>query len=162
MIASLLLYNIKSMNTKTDSFFSKLKPLFARLPIDIVYLYGSLAEKKNDKLSDVDFGVLFSKSLSPKKRFHLRLQLFGDIGRCLQIAEENIDVVDFKEIPVLLQFNIISGKVIYCRNEKRRMLFETYVMSRYHDEHYYYDKYLSDTLEKLQKGVYFERQIPYA
>jgi len=135
--------------------------LFTRLPIEVVYLYGSAAEGTSDQLSDYDFGILFSKRLGAKRRFDLRLKLFSDIARRLNVSQDDIDVVDLKEVPVLLQFNIISGKTIYCRNQEERIIFETYIMSRYHDEHYYYDRYLKETLEKVEKGVYFDRQIPY-
>jgi len=140
---------------------SRLKSLFSRLPVDVVYLYGSVAEGNADKFSDFDFGILFDQGLSAKKRFDLRLELFGKIARCLGVDEDKIDVVDLQAVPLLLQFNAICGKIIYCRNEARRVIFETYVMSRYHDEHYYYDRYFLEVLEKIRRGCYFERQIPY-
>lgn len=149
------------MNEKIDYIRNRLYSLFKRLPIDIVYLYGSQAEGLIDSLSDYDFGVLFSKGLSDKRRFNLRLRLFSQIAKRINTQEDNVDVVDLKEVPILLQFNIISAKIIYCRNEERRIIFEAYVMSRYNDEHYYYDRYLQETLRKLEKGVYFDRQIPY-
>jgi predicted nucleotidyltransferase len=146
----------KKINT-----FNNLKPLFSHFPIDVVYLYGSVAQGKADKLSDFDFGILFSQGLSTKKRFNLRLELFGKIGKHLGVNEENIDVIDLQEAPLLLQFNVISGKIIYCKNEAGRVVFETYVMGRYHDEHYYYDRDLLEVLEKIKRGDYFERRISY-
>ena len=145
----------------TNSFPQNLKPLFEKLPIDVVYLYGSKAKGRSDQLSDYDFGVLFKKGLSSKKRFNLILALFSQIGKKLGVAEERIDVVDLEEAPLLLQFNTILGKVIYCRNEKRRVDFETYVMGRYHDEHYHLERYLEQTILKIKKGEYFERRISY-
>lgn len=148
---------------KINSLTISLRPLFRSLPIDVVYLYGSRSDGKNDQLSDYDFGILFSEGLSDKKRFDLRLQLFGDIAKVINnVYEDNIDVVDLDKVPVLLQFNIISGKAIYCRNGERRIIFETYVMARYNDEHYYYDRYLLETLEKVKKGIYFDRPISYS
>jgi len=140
----------------------KLWPLFSHLPIDVIYLYGSVAEGKDDRFSDFDFGVLFQKNLSEKKRFQLQLQLFGKIAKILKIPEEKIDVVDLKNASVILQFNIICGKKIFCSNEQRRVDFETYVMARYHDEHYYLDRYLLEVIQKIRRGDYFEHQIPYA
>lgn len=139
-----------------------LQSIFKKLPIDVVYLYGSVSRGQDDRLSDYDIGVLFEENLSPKKRFDLRLQLFGDIAKALGITEDNTDVVDLAEVLLLLQFNVISGRLIYCKNENRRIQFETYVMARYHDEHYYYDRYLEETLEKIRKGVYFDRKLSYA
>lgn len=139
----------------------RLKPLFRNLPIDVVYLYGSQAQGKSDQFSDYDFGILFKREVSSKKRFGLRLALFPKIAKKIGVNEDKIDVVDLKEAPVLLQFNIIFGKVIYCQNEERRVDFETYVMGRYHDEHYYLDRYFKETILKIEKGEYFERRISY-
>lgn len=139
-----------------------LSPLFEKLPIEVVYLYGSYSRGENDTLSDYDFGLLFSEKVTGKKRFDLRLELFCDIAEKLKIDSLDIDVVDLKEVPVLLQFNVISGKVIYCRNENKRINYEAYVMGRYADEHYYLDRFFHDTMDKIMKGVYFERRTAYA
>lgn len=139
-----------------------LKSLVKKLPIEVVYLYGSVAHNKNDRLSDYDFGFLFSDKLNSDERFKLRLRLFDEIARRLKTETDFIDAVDLREVPSLLQFNAISGKLIYQKSEKVKVMFETYVMARYHDEHYYYEKYLFDTLDKIEKGVYFDRRISYA
>ena len=148
--------------TDSDSKLADLLyPLFSRLPVDTVYLYGSRINGKSDKLSDYDFAIIFSQKLSEQKRFDLRLKLFGDIAERIGVKEDYIDVVDADEVSLLLQFNAICGKIIYNKNEERRIMFETYVMSRYHDEHYYYDRFLQETIGKIKKGVYFDRPISY-
>lgn len=43
-----------------------LAKLFKKLPINLVYLYGSVAYGKSDKFSDYDFGILFSNQLTEK------------------------------------------------------------------------------------------------
>lgn len=139
-----------------------LKSLFKKLPIEVVYLYGSVVSGKNDKFSDYDFGFLFSDKFNSDERFKLRLRLYNEIARILKTETDYIDVVDLQEVSSLLQFNAISGKLIYRKSEKVKVVFETYAMARYHDEHYYYEKYLFETLEKIAKGVYFDRRIPYA
>lgn len=149
------------MNKSIKFYIRVLKPLFAKLPVDLVYLYGSVAFGKNDKLSDIDFGFLFSRQMPEKKRFELRLKLFGIIAKKFGLNEDEIDVVDLLDVSILLQFNAISGKLIYCVDDNKRVDFESYVMSRYHDEHYYLDRYLSETINKLKKRNYFERTITY-
>lgn len=150
------------MRNKIKSIAVLLKSIFIKIPIDVVYLYGSHATSQNDSLSDYDFGILFSENLSGKKRFEERLSLFGTIANALEKNEDEIDAVDLMEVPLLLQFNVICGKTIYIKDEKRRISFESYIMARYHDEHYYLDRSLFETLAKIRKGVYFERPIPYA
>lgn len=150
------------MTASVKSITNKLLPLFIKLPIDVVYLYGSRSFGNNDSLSDYDFGVLFDDKLLPSKRFDLQLKLFSDIADRLKVESDMIDVVDLKNAPVLLCFNILSGKIIYSKNNLRRITFETYVIGKYHDERYYYDRYLKETLSKIRKGVYFERNILYS
>ncbi len=139
----------------------KLNKFFEKLPVDLVYLYGSRANGHSDISSDYDIGVLFNKTLSSKQRFDLRLELFSKIANILEVDEEAIDVVDLEDVSILLQFNVVSGKLIYCKNNDRKISYESFVMGRYADEHYYLDRYLIETLEKIKKGVYFERKLSY-
>lgn len=139
-----------------------LTALFKKLPIDIVYFYGSRANGPTDSFSDYDFGVVFAKNLSARQRFDLRLKLFGKIAEILGVYEDKVDVVDLEKVSLLLQFNAISGRVIYCRSEERRVFFESSVMAHYHDEHYYLDRYFWQTLAKIDKGGYFERPVPHS
>lgn len=149
--------------TDENIFVSKiLYKLFSSLPVDLAYLYGSRAGKSIDKFSDFDIGVIFEEKLSKKAGFDLQLRLFSDISKILKVSADQIDVVDIIGVPVLLQFNIISGKIIYCKNINRKIMVESKIMADYHDYHYYLDLYLRETLGKIRKGVYFDRYIPYA
>lgn len=150
------------MTVKNTFLPTSLSRLFKKLPIDAVYLYGSRSEGKEDTLSDYDFGLLFEESLSSDERYQLRLNLFCEIASCLKVSDEEIDVVDLMEVPTILQFNIISGKLIYCRNEEKKIFFEAEAMGKFNDEHYYFDRDFVETMAKIKKGVYFERQISYA
>ncbi|MBI4067337.1 nucleotidyltransferase domain-containing protein [Candidatus Gottesmanbacteria bacterium] len=141
---------------------NKIRKFAKTRPIELIYLYGSQATNQSDLLSDYDFGILFNKSLASKNRFDLRLKLFTDIAKIINVSSDNIDVVDLAEVPLLLQFNIISGRLLYERNQESKVAFETFVMSRYHDNHHLYDKYLVDTLTKIREGVYFGRQISHS
>lgn len=140
----------------------KLQRLFRELPIDLAYLYGSRAGPKIDKFSDYDIGVVFDEKLSKEKRLDLQLQLFGDTADVFNVTTDLTDIVDVMTVPVLLQFNIISGKLIYCNNMIRKIAVESQIMANYHDHHYFLDFYLRETLKKIRKGVYFDRHIPYA
>jgi len=145
--------------TKTE--ILKLKRLFKNLPIEAVYLYGSQAKGESDRLSDYDFGFIFWEKLSKTERFDLRLKLFGELAKRLKVSEDKVDVVDLKEVPLLLQFNAISGRLLYCRHQAKRVSFESYVLERICYEHYYLDRYFRETLAKIEKGDYFERRIAY-
>lgn len=149
------------MTDTLNKISTKLNKYFSTQPVVIVYLYGSRAKGKSDKFSDYDIGILFNDKLSKKDRFDLRLKYFSEIARLLRISPDNLDVVDIAQVPVLLQFNIIKGSLIFCGNNSRKIMTESEIMANYHDYHYYLDYYLQDTLRKIRKGVYFDRRIAY-
>ena len=61
----------------------QLKKYFLCQPVDLVYLFGSQAEKRATELSDFDFGILFQKGLSKAKRLDLRLEMMVRLGQIL-------------------------------------------------------------------------------
>lgn len=139
----------------------KLTILFKNLPVEVVNLYGSQARGQSDRLSDYDLGMLFSDRLTKDQKWDLRLELFGSIAKILGVNEDDVDLVDIEEVAILLQFNIIKGKIIYLKNPAKKVFLEMHIMARYHDERYYLDRFFKSTLDKITKGVYFDRRITY-
>lgn len=59
---------------------AKLITYFAAQPVDVVYLFGSQATGKNNKMSDIDVAVLFAGGLTDSERFDLRLEYMSQVG----------------------------------------------------------------------------------
>jgi hypothetical protein len=57
--------------------------------------------------------------------------------------------------PLLLNYNIIKeGKVLHCKDELERILFETYVLSRYLDKRYYDERHVKMGIKRMtEKGL---------
>lgn len=114
----------------------KIKKYFAGQPVDLVYLFGSRAIGKANKLSDYDFAVLFKLGLSASKRFDLRLRFMGEVGKILK--RDDVEVVDLEAAPLALRYSAIAPKQeIYVANNSRRVIFEAETTSRYFDEVYF-------------------------
>jgi len=82
-----------------------------------VYLFGSHAEGRAHRESDVDIGILFDRSVVPskKKRFDFSLRISADLRARTNF--EGIDVVVLNDAPPLLGRRIITdGRRVVCRD----------------------------------------------
>lgn len=127
---------------------NKLNAYFAKQPdIVAVYLYGSFIEDRIHPKSDIDFGVLFNK---PIKSFNSVGQVYSDLCDLKLPTEPDVRNLDLKESPAYLM-NVIKGKLVYIRDDNKRVEFEVEVLRRYYDTErlrqirfYYLDQRLKD------------------
>ncbi|MGB9929336.1 MAG: type VII toxin-antitoxin system MntA family adenylyltransferase antitoxin [Methanosarcina sp.] len=107
--------------------------------IDAAYLFGSFLEK--DQFNDIDVALLLSEEsgIDSYKNLKLSLKVAGELERQIKPRFE-FDVKSLNSAPVEFQFEVIKkGKVIFSRNESRRVNFEFEVISTYLDLRYMYD-----------------------
>ncbi len=118
----------------------KTKKIFQNYPVDVVYLFGSQLNKKNlHPESDYDFAILFSKTAKTSERSLLRGEMMDKLFAIFGL--DKTQVVDLEKSPLLLQFEAIQPcEIIFCRNEKRRIEFETKTSRRYHDQLPYFQR----------------------
>ena len=79
-----------------------------------VYLFGSVAEGRDHRESDVDVGVLLDRGRYPTadERFEVRLRLLTDFS---DTVRRQADVVILNDAPPLLARAVIyRGRRIYC------------------------------------------------
>ena len=84
-----------------------------------VYLFGSHAEGRAHRESDVDIGVLFDRGELPTKkdRFDRSLQLAADLR--VALSSESIDLVVLNDAPPLLGRRIITeGVRLHCSDSE--------------------------------------------
>jgi predicted nucleotidyltransferase len=80
-----------------------------------VYLYGSQAEGRAHRESDVDVGVLLDRAEFPeaRDRFEARLSLSDSVGAALH--HDDVSVVVLNDVPPGLSRHIVtSGQRVYC------------------------------------------------
>ena len=112
----------------------------------LVYLFGSLAEKK--KANDIDLAILFNKKLSYKNISELSEKLYKRIGT------QRVDIVDLMRASPVFKFNIItSGKLLFKRQIDTANDFELRVIKEHMDTTY---------LRKVQRWFLEEKVLKSA
>ncbi len=108
------------------------------------YLFGSQAEGRTGKLSDVDVAVLLNGG-SKKELFQKKLEIGGELGNLLK--REDIDVVVLNEAPPLISHRVVkNGKLLFTRDEKARLAYEVRAVLRYLDWKPFLEKYTKEVL----------------
>lgn len=135
----------------------KIRKIFERAPVEVVYLFGSQATGEVGPMSDYDFGVL----IDPEKKEENPLLLGQLMDRLFSVVGyDKAEVVDLDKKPILFRFKAIKdGQVILNRSESRRVDFEVDTMRRFHDQKYYLDQEIYQVLEEIEKGVFFDRRL---
>ncbi|AKB25623.1 nucleotidyltransferase [Methanosarcina sp. MTP4] len=135
---------LEELEYKLSEFFSAVDS------VTVAYLFGSTVRGEANGLSDIDIAVLFDEAVTRKEAFDLQLELIGELGVLLKT--NNIDLVILNESPLLLTYNVIRDGIILKSNERKRVLFETRIMSKYLDRDYYVKRHMKMTLERMAKG----------
>lgn len=128
-----LMIKFHKIEHDVGSLFPALVEELARDPvIDVLYLYGSRVVGPVTPLSDVDLAVLVAPTVEKDRLFDLHLRLIGDATRILQTDEADLQIVN--SMPVQMQYSVLQSKrVLFCRDEVRRVNFESSVLVRYLD-----------------------------
>ena len=88
--------------------------IIGNVGVDAIYLYGSRAKGCARDDSDWDIAVLFSEYEPDLLERTVQPQMLEAALERL-FPEEDISVVDLREVPVPLQWNIIQGLKLYDR-----------------------------------------------
>jgi len=89
--------------------------------VELAYLFGSVAQGGEGKLSDVDLAVFLDESLDEKERFNFKLSLISDLEDILRT--DRLDLVIMNDAPVSLNFEIIKANYpLFIRDEDLKVL----------------------------------------
>jgi predicted nucleotidyltransferase len=112
---------------RLDSFFASGRPP----GVVAAYLFGSRAEGRGHRESDVDVGVLLDRSVYPsaEDRFDLRVRLTSDLIGALH--ENDVDLVVLNDAPPLFARRIVlDGRLIHCADPAAEHAFRRDVQIR--------------------------------
>ncbi len=119
--------------------------------IKLAYLFGSVAQNKTGKLSDVDLAIYLDDSLNKKEKLDLKLKFISEIENI--IKNNRLDMVIMNDAPIALNFEIIKANYpLLIRDEDLKVSLEQYIMSRYLDRQYYDQRWAKNLLNKLTEG----------
>lgn len=122
-----------------------IKKILKKQSVIFAYLFGSYAQGRVGKLSDIDIAVFMDKNLSPKKRFDKKVKIMADISELLK--KDDIDVVILNDVYPLLEHRIIKhGVSIFSVDEKQRIEYEVSAVMRYLDFKPFLQKYTQEVL----------------
>jgi len=121
--------------------------------VKLAYLFGSIAEGKEGKLSDVDIAVFLDEFLSKSERFHLQLKLISGLTSITKT--DRIDLIIMNDAPLSLNYEIIKANhPLHVRENGEKIDFEHGILSRYLDRRYYEKRWAAKFLKKVaERGI---------
>ena len=112
---------------------SRLNQLFAQSPVNAAYLAGSLSNRTSfGHLTDVDIAILLMEQIKSDQFLDYQLYFFSELAKRLE--SDSIDVVILNQASMLLKLQVIKyGQILFSRDEKQRVSFETKAVMDYLD-----------------------------
>jgi len=112
---------------------SQLNQLFTQNPVNAAYLPGSLSSRTSfGHLTDVDIAILLMDQIKSDQFLDYQLYFFSELAKRLE--SESIDVVILNQASLLLKLQVIKyGQILFSRDEKQRVSFETKAVMDYLD-----------------------------
>jgi uncharacterized protein YutE (UPF0331/DUF86 family)/predicted nucleotidyltransferase len=112
---------------------SRLNQLFAQSPVNAAYLAGSLSSRTSfGHLTDVDIAILLMEQIKSDQFLDYQIYFFSELAKRLE--SDSIDVVILNQASLLLKLQVIKyGQILFSRDEKQRVSFETKAVMDYLD-----------------------------
>lgn len=109
-----------------------LPSVLAEYPVDVAYVYGSVARGAVTPFSDVDIALVLSESPSPYPRLMLELEVQAALEDASGL--KRVDVRAINEAPLLVRGRIVQqGVLLYERDRTQRVAFEVQTRKRFFD-----------------------------
>ena len=114
------------------------------------YLFGSRARGKATALSDIDIALFLEETaISPDRKLEL-IELLMDV-----LKTDEIDLVILNDAtPSIVHSVVRDGKLLFSRDEKRRIEFIARAQKEYMDMEYYWRKYFSKLKGRIKEGKF--------
>ncbi len=112
---------------------SRLNQLFTQSPVNAAYLAGSLSTRTTfGHLTDIDIAILLMEQIKSDQFLDYQLYFFSELAKRLE--SDNIDVVILNQASLLLKLQVIKyGQILFSRDDKLRVAFETKAVMDYLD-----------------------------
>ncbi|MHA1231582.1 MAG: nucleotidyltransferase domain-containing protein [Candidatus Helarchaeota archaeon] len=128
---------IKNQFIKTISKFDR---------IILCYIFGSVL--KRDNYNDIDIGIVLKNIETPYYDWKYTSQVGLELESSINFSKI-IDIKDLNHCPIYFQFNVIkNGELIYYKDEKTRIKYETKIINLYLDYKEMYNWFQTQILER--------------
>lgn len=113
-----------------EKYKNQLNKIFNENGVEFAYLFGSVAYKNSTLQSDIDLAVYLNDK-ADNDFFNNRLDL---IKKTSQLFKRDSDIVILNTAPIFLKYVIIKeGKLIFNKNDSKRIDFELKSLNDYFD-----------------------------
>jgi len=112
--------------------------------IEVAYIFGSIAQGRTSALSDIDIAIIINDQQVNVKtyRYGYKAEILADLIKLFKT--NNIDLVILNEASILLKHQVLYfGKLIYTKNERRRIAFQIDTINKYNDFKHLIKPYLA-------------------
>src|SRR6266571_8191442 len=129
---------------------ARLNQLFTQSPVNAAYLTGSLSTRATfGHLTDIDIAVLLMDQIKADQFLDYQLYFLSELAKRLE--SDSIDIVILNQASLLLKLQVIKyGQILFSRDEKQRVLFETKAVMDYLD----FKKYDEIQNQALSRRLY--------
>jgi len=112
---------------------ARLNQLFTQSPVNAAYLTGSLSTRATfGHLTDIDIAILLMDQIKADQFLDYHLYFLSELAKRLE--SDTIDIVILNQASLLLKLQVIKyGQILFSRNEKQRISFETKAVMDYLD-----------------------------
>jgi uncharacterized protein YutE (UPF0331/DUF86 family)/predicted nucleotidyltransferase len=112
---------------------AQLNQLFTQNPVNAAYLSGSLSGRTAfGHLRDIDIAILLMDQIKSDQFLDYQMYFFSELAKRLE--SESIDVVILNQASLLLKLQVIKyGQILFSRDERQRISFETKAVMDYLD-----------------------------
>ncbi|GAB4548712.1 MAG: hypothetical protein Kow0063_43630 [Anaerolineae bacterium] len=127
-----------------------LPSVLAAYPVEVAYVYGSVARGTVTPFSDVDIALVLSEPLPPYERLKLEMEIEAAIEDASALRDMDVRVID--QAPLLVRGKVVQeGVRLYERDQARRVAFEVETRKRYFDFAPVARRLQAALLEKIQR-----------
>jgi len=123
------------MKRNIDEIQKSLKEYFEKhSEIEIAYIFGSVAKRKNHTLSDIDIAIFLDNRQikSDSYRYGYKAEILADLFKLLNTNKVDLVILN-KANPLLRHRVLYFGKLIYSKDEKCRIRFQIDTINKYND-----------------------------
>lgn len=127
---------MENMKGKTiDEIKGILKKYFQKhTEIEVAYIFGSVAQGRTGALSDIDIAIITDRQQIKGEtyRYGYKAEILTDLIKLLKTND--VDLVILNEVNTLLKHRVLYfGRLIYSKNERKRIAFQTDTINKYND-----------------------------
>lgn len=130
----------------------KIKKELARRPeVLAVYLFGSTAKGYARGKSDLDIAILTRPEFKTKD-YRYQIKLEDKLNKL--VDDHEVDVILVNSVGLPLQYSsVVRGKLIYSRNDLKRVVEEIKIANLYEDMRDFYELRLKSNIEEAKRDL---------